>query len=166
VEVSVLRTPFDIDKAPFSVARVSARDATQARPGLALDEVLGRVAGVQVDNRLNFAVGERLSIRGQGARAQFGVRGVRVIVDDIPATLADGQQRSIMSISHPWGVRKCCEDRPPRYTGMLLAEWSFWIARRPPTRRGHRAFKRSGGLMDLCALILEAAARLVMPRIR
>lgn len=91
VRVTVLRTPFDVTHAPADVASVGARDATVARPGFALDEVLGGLGGVQVDNRLNFALGERIAIRGLGARSQFGVRGVRVIVDDIPATLADGQ---------------------------------------------------------------------------
>jgi iron complex outermembrane receptor protein len=91
VQVRVLRTPFDVTNAPFSVTVVGPRGAAAARQGFALDEVVGRVAGVQVDNRLNFALGERLSIRGIGARTQFGVRGVRVIVDGIPATLADGQ---------------------------------------------------------------------------
>lgn len=91
VRVTVLRTPFDVTHAPADVAAVGPRDATVARPGFALDEVLGILGGVQVDNRLNFALGERIAIRGLGARSQFGVRGVRVIVDDIPATLADGQ---------------------------------------------------------------------------
>jgi iron complex outermembrane receptor protein len=91
VHVSVLRTPFDVTRAPFSVASVGARDVATARPGFSLDEALGQVAGIQVDDRLNFAVGERLSVRGIGARSAFGTRGVRVIVDGIPATLADGQ---------------------------------------------------------------------------
>ena len=47
--------------------------------------------GVQVDNRFNAALGERISIRGFGARTQFGVRGVKVIVDGVPATMPDGQ---------------------------------------------------------------------------
>ena len=46
---------------------------------------------MQVDNRFNYALGERISIRGFGARAQFGVRGVKVLVDGIPATFPDGQ---------------------------------------------------------------------------
>ena len=91
VRVTVLRTPFDVTTAPLNVASVGARDIAVAQPGFSLDEGLGRVAGIQVDNRLNFAVGERLSVRGVGARSQFGTRGVRVIVDDIPATLPDGQ---------------------------------------------------------------------------
>jgi iron complex outermembrane receptor protein len=91
VVVTVLRSPFDVARAPLDVAAVPPREATLAHPGFALDEVLGALGGVQVDNRLNFSLGERISIRGLGARSQFGVRGVRVIVDGIPATLADGQ---------------------------------------------------------------------------
>ena len=91
VHVTVLRTPFDVTRAPLNVASVGARDIAVARPGFSLDEALGQVAGIQVDDRLNFAIGERLSVRGIGVRSQFGTRGVRVLVDDIPATLADGQ---------------------------------------------------------------------------
>lgn len=91
VTVTVLRTPVDVPRAPFAVTAVGRHQATAARPGFALDEVLGGVAGVQVDDRLNFALGERISIRGIGAQSQFGVRGIRVIVDGIPATLPDGQ---------------------------------------------------------------------------
>jgi iron complex outermembrane receptor protein len=91
VHVTVLKTPFDVTNAPLDVTSVGSRDIATARPGFSIDEALGQVAGIQVDNRLNFAIGERLSVRGIGARSQFGTRGVRVIVDGIPATLADGQ---------------------------------------------------------------------------
>jgi len=91
VKVTVLRTPFDATSAPLNVAAVGARDIATAQPGFSIDEALGQVSGVQVDDRLNFAIGERISIRGVGARSAFGTRGVRVIVDGIPATLADGQ---------------------------------------------------------------------------
>ncbi|WP_163773996.1 TonB-dependent receptor plug domain-containing protein, partial [Proteus mirabilis] len=33
----------------------------------------------------------QLSIRGFGSRSMFGVRGVRMYVDGIPATMPDGQ---------------------------------------------------------------------------
>ncbi|MXV94526.1 MAG: TonB-dependent receptor plug domain-containing protein [Gemmatimonadetes bacterium] len=46
---------------------------------------------MRVQNRYNPAMGERISIRGFGARAQFGVRGIKILVDGIPATLPDGQ---------------------------------------------------------------------------
>ncbi|HEX8359516.1 MAG TPA: TonB-dependent receptor [Longimicrobium sp.] len=89
--VSVLRVPLPLRRAPYAVSVVSGPELTRARPGLALNETLVAVPGVQVDNRFNYALGERISIRGFGARAQFGVRGVRVLVDGIPATLPDGQ---------------------------------------------------------------------------
>jgi len=91
IHISVLRTPFDLGDAPFAVSVVTQRDGSLARTGRSLADVLGSLSGVQADDRLNFALGDRISIRGVGARAQFGVRGIRVIVDDIPATLADGQ---------------------------------------------------------------------------
>src|SRR5690606_15704839 len=62
-----------------------------AGAGISLEETLRGVPGVQLDNRHNQALGERLSIRGFGARAGFGIRGVRVMVDGIPATMPDGQ---------------------------------------------------------------------------
>lgn len=89
--VRVLRTPLPLLRAPYAVSVVAEPEAARARPGLALDEALEAVPGVQVDNRYNYALGERISIRGFGARAQFGVRGVRVLVDGVPATMPDGQ---------------------------------------------------------------------------
>jgi iron complex outermembrane receptor protein len=91
VAVRVLNAPMAAARAPYAVAAVDERAAMRAKPGMALDEALGDVPGVQVDNRFNYALGERISVRGFGARAQFGVRGVRVLVDGIPATMPDGQ---------------------------------------------------------------------------
>jgi iron complex outermembrane receptor protein len=91
VVVTVLRTPLDVVTAPFAVASNGVVAIRRARAGLAADEALATIPGVQVDNRYNFALGERISIRGFGARASFGVRGVKVLIDGIPATLPDGQ---------------------------------------------------------------------------
>ena len=91
IEVSVLRTPFTNDDAPFAVSVLTEQDLQRARSGVYIEEALQRMPGVQVQNRFNPAVGERIMIRGFGARAQFGLRGFRVIVDGIPATLPDGQ---------------------------------------------------------------------------
>ncbi|MEX2571846.1 MAG: TonB-dependent receptor [Gemmatimonadota bacterium] len=90
VVVNVLRTPFPVTQAPFALGVKTEDEVQRARPGLGLDEALGGIPGVQVDNRYNFAVGDRVSIRGFGARTPFGVRGVTVLVDGIPATLPDG----------------------------------------------------------------------------
>ena len=62
-----------------------------ARQQLGLDELLAGVPGVFAVNRYNFAQDLRLSIRGFGARANFGIRGVRILIDGIPATTPDGQ---------------------------------------------------------------------------
>ena len=51
--------------------------------------------GLLVQNRQNYAQDLQLSIRGFGARSTFGVRGVRIYVDGIPATLPDGQGQSV-----------------------------------------------------------------------
>ena len=91
LSVRVLRTPVPARRAPYAVSARAGEELTRARPGLALDETLAGIPGVQVDNRFNYALGERISVRGFGARAQFGVRGVRVLVDGLPATLPDGQ---------------------------------------------------------------------------
>ncbi len=91
VEVTVLRTPFLSDQAPFAVAVLTQEDLRRGRSGVFIEEALQRMPGVQVQNRFNPAVGERVMIRGFGARSQFGLRGFRVVVDGIPATLPDGQ---------------------------------------------------------------------------
>lgn len=91
--VRVLRTPLPPLRAPFAVSAVGGEGEHAAKPGLALNEALAAIPGVQVDNRYNYALGERISIRGMGARAQFGVRGVRVLLDGLPATMPDGQSQ-------------------------------------------------------------------------
>jgi iron complex outermembrane recepter protein len=68
-------------------------EATQARQGLQLDEALNRIPGVFAQNRYNFAQDVRLSIRGFGARAPFGIRGLRILQDGIPETTPDGQSQ-------------------------------------------------------------------------
>lgn len=77
--------------APYALTVRTAESLPMGTPALALDEALRGIPGVQIDNRYNFALGERIVVRGSGARAQFGVRGVRVLIDGIPATLPDGQ---------------------------------------------------------------------------
>ena len=60
-------------------------------PGLQLSEALASVPGVVALDRRNAAQDLQLSIRGHGARAPFGVRGVRLLEDSIPLTQPDGQ---------------------------------------------------------------------------
>lgn len=78
---------------PAAVSVVDARKAQQGQQHLQLDESLARVPGLYLQNRYNFAQNQRLSIRGFGARAPFGVRGLRIRVDGFPETLPDGQSQ-------------------------------------------------------------------------
>ena len=88
-----VRAPGDAERIPAAVTSVDVTKALQARPGLGLDEVLDGVPGVYTANRYNFALDQRLAIRGFGARAGFGIRGVRVLLDGVPQTLPDGQSQ-------------------------------------------------------------------------
>lgn len=91
LQVTILRSPGSLAETPHAVDVATESELTLGKTGTFLEEALGGLAGVQVQNRFNFAVGERIAIRGFGARAQFGVRGVKILVDGIPATMPDGQ---------------------------------------------------------------------------
>jgi iron complex outermembrane receptor protein len=88
--VRVLKSTIGTGEAtPVSV--IAGPTLTRGTASAFIEEALRAVPGVQVHNRFNLAVGERIAVRGFGSRSQFGVRGVRVLVDGIPATLPDGQ---------------------------------------------------------------------------
>lgn len=74
-------------------ASVSTRFTTRERNGddVAVSALLQGVPGLLARERLNYAQDTQLSIRGFGARSTFGVRGLRLYADGIPATLPDGQ---------------------------------------------------------------------------
>jgi iron complex outermembrane recepter protein len=76
---------------PFSVSVLQADDLRGAGPMVNLSEALARLPGVQALNRHNMAQDQQLSSRGFGARASFGVRGLRLYTDGIPASSPDGQ---------------------------------------------------------------------------
>lgn len=76
---------------PTTAYSVGRKTLERAQREANLSETLGRVPGVLVQNRYDYAEGEQISIRGFGATAPFGVNGVRLIVDGIPATMPDGQ---------------------------------------------------------------------------
>ncbi|EOG1015030.1 TonB-dependent receptor [Enterobacter hormaechei] len=76
---------------PAAVSVVSGEDMRHATPRINLSESLGSVPGLQIQNRQNYAQDLQLSVRGFGARSTFGVRGIRMYVDGIPATMPDGQ---------------------------------------------------------------------------
>ena len=90
IVVTAARVEQPASSLPLAVS-VVGRDDIQRRQLLGLDESLNRVPGLYFSNRYNYSRDLRISIRGFGARANFGVRGLRVNVDGIPSTAADGQ---------------------------------------------------------------------------
>jgi iron complex outermembrane receptor protein len=91
VVVTATRIPqagFDV---PAAIDAIDARAIREDNPQVNLSESLNRVPGIVVQNRQNYAQDLQISSRGFGARSTFGVRGVRLIADGIPATMPDGQ---------------------------------------------------------------------------
>lgn len=86
--------------APAAIEAVD-RDTIEGNgPQVNLSESLNRVPGLTILNRQNYAQDLQLSIRGFGARSPFGLRGIRLLVDGIPATTPDGQgQGSTVSLT-------------------------------------------------------------------
>ena len=89
--VTVLRATDGLGRAPYAVTVQSGRAVQLGNTGFSLDEALQGIPGLNIQNRYNYTVGERISIRGFGARTPFGVRGITTLVDGVPATMADGQ---------------------------------------------------------------------------
>ncbi len=86
--------------APAAVQAVDSDTIRGAGPQVNLSEALNRVPGLTILNRQNYAQDLQLSIRGFGARSAFGIRGIRLMVDGIPATTPDGQgQGSSVSLT-------------------------------------------------------------------
>ncbi len=89
---------------PAAVSVVSGEDMRHAAPRVNLSENLSSVPGLQIQNRQNYAQDLQLSVRGFGSRSTFGLRGIRLYVDGIPATMPDGQGQTsnidIGSIDH------------------------------------------------------------------
>lgn len=79
---------FDV---PASIDRIELDPSRSAQAQVNLSENLGGVPGLLARDRQNYAQDLQISVRGFGARSAFGIRGVRLYVDEIPATLPDGQ---------------------------------------------------------------------------
>ena len=75
---------------PASLDVVDLRSDRHCADAQASDALAG-IAGLSARDRQNQAQDTQLSIRGFGARSTFGVRGVRLFADGIPASMPDGQ---------------------------------------------------------------------------
>ena len=78
-------------EAPYAIGSVGREELRSAGPLVQLSEALARVPGLVVANRSNYAQDLQITSRGFGARAGFGVRGLRLYADGIPASGPDGQ---------------------------------------------------------------------------
>lgn len=91
VVVTATRSEQDPLQVPAAIDRIDADAIGRAQPRADLSESLPRVPGVLARDRQNRAQDLQISVRGFGTRASFGVRGVRLYSDGIPATMPDGQ---------------------------------------------------------------------------
>ncbi len=90
-EVTAMQLTQPSLKVPFAVSLIDMEQIQTASLQLSLDEPLQTVPGVFVLNPYNYAQDSRIAIRGFGARANFGIRGIQLFADGIPATTPDGQ---------------------------------------------------------------------------
>ncbi len=91
--LNVTRTLEPLDRVPAASGALGRTDIRRAQLTIGADEALTNLPGVYVANRYNFSVDQRISIRGAGSRANFGARGVKILLDDVPQTLPDGQSQ-------------------------------------------------------------------------
>ncbi|SSM83532.1 Outer membrane receptor protein, mostly Fe transport [Acinetobacter baumannii] len=90
LQVEATRTDTGYLQTPASVFRIEAPQVDSSSQ-VNLTEVVKGIPSLQIRNRENYAQDLQLSMRGFGARSTFGVRGIRLYVDGIPATMPDGQ---------------------------------------------------------------------------
>lgn len=93
VTIDVARSGAAGDRVPWAVARQGLKALRRGQATVGVDEALANMPGVVVANRYNYALDQRISIRGAGSRANFGLRGVKVLLDGIPQSLPDGQSQ-------------------------------------------------------------------------
>jgi iron complex outermembrane receptor protein len=92
-EINVTRTTEPLQRVPYAVGVVDRTEIQRGQQTVGLDEALNNLPGVVVANRYNFSLDQRISIRGAGSRSNFGVRGLKILLDGVPQTLPDGQSQ-------------------------------------------------------------------------
>ena len=86
IKDSLVNTPFSVSIKSFSTFQKSAEQFN-------ISEYIEDVPGIFISNDNNYAQDSRISIRGFGSRANFGIRGIKLIVDGVPETTPDGQSQ-------------------------------------------------------------------------
>ena len=93
VEVKATRVALPIHNYVFTIDIVDSQKLGNTSNILSMKEALAEIPSVLINNRFNLSQGDRITIRGVGARAQFGVRGIKILLDGIPLTFVDGQSQ-------------------------------------------------------------------------
>lgn len=105
VKVTALRSTISAGDAPLSLTTYTRDLETLSQSSsLSLSSIGNELPGLWVNDRQNYALGERLTIRGVGWRAKYGVRGIQVVLNGIPLTVADGQ--TMINIVEPAFIRR------------------------------------------------------------
>ena len=89
--VTATRMESSIQNVARSVSVVRKDRIQNGTQLIGLDEVLAGVPGLYMQNRYNFSQDLRVAMRGFGVRSNFGIRGIKILVDGIPETVPDGQ---------------------------------------------------------------------------
>ena len=87
----VAHDPMDL---PASIQVIDRDQAVDAQARVDLTEDTKSIAGLESNNRHNYAQDVQISSRGFGARSTFGIRSLKLFTDGIPASMADGQGQS------------------------------------------------------------------------
>lgn len=155
----VEQSSFDL---PVSIDLIERHTIQDGQAQVNLSETLARIPGIVVQNRQNYAQDLQISSRGFGSRSAFGVRGIRLLADGVPATMPDGQgQAATFSLSsasrievlrgpystiygnHSGGVIQIfTEDGPERPTAKLTTVFG----KHDTSRVGIQAGGQTGGL--------------------
>ncbi len=91
LEVESSRSPSRLLETPLAISVVSSEEISRAQPAASIDSAFDLVPGTFSQGGTNYAQDARVAIRGFGATAQFGIRGIHMYVDGVPSTLPDGQ---------------------------------------------------------------------------
>ena len=89
--IEVLGRPRPLSEFPGAIGVVDSAALRDGQRQVSLSEALARVPGITVLDRQNYAQDLQIQSRGFGARSTFGIRGIKLIVDGIPSSAADGQ---------------------------------------------------------------------------
>ncbi len=93
VLVESTRYSLHLNEAPFSIDLIELKTIQNYLNPTSLEDILNSQAGIFVNNRNNLSQGDKITIRGIGARSQFGIRGIKIFLDGVPLTFTDGQSQ-------------------------------------------------------------------------